>query len=319
LAGLLLLLTAVPLAEPARAGDGQDIQWNPLTQEALSRGDTRYFNMAYNAAWADAALRQLGVTPPPAGSSRGDYAAAVIKVLQDRIPDSRQAARMPAPVPSWLIDGYLKFQPATVAKSRWMNDVIAGLSGRQQVNPKVRPDVDIAALYTYWCMYDAEWFNAARKPAYKAWLTAIQLYYPADWQLVNMQDKAELHERLVVPLQTKDEPYREIDNWLNTLKTNNADFAKPLVRRSLVEELLQRGGIALPGPGGKPQPLDQRLFADPAYQGQVPAGLGLSDQDFFVLAALCTEFSSEINTLQPKLAQLAPFAQYFIDAFEREK
>jgi len=313
------LLLVGPLGTTSAHADGEQIKWGPLTKEALGPGDTRYFDMAYNATWADDALRQLGAAPPPKGASRGDYAAVVTRLLKDKIPASKQAARMPAPVPTWLIDGYQKFQPATVAKSRWLNDVIAGMSSQPQVNPKVKPDADIAGLYAYWCMYDAEWFNAARKPSYKAWLTAVQLSYTAEWALLNHQDKADLHARLVAPLQTKDEPYREIDNWIGALKTNNGGFAKPLVRRSLVEELLQRGGLALPGADGKPREVDQRLFTDPAYKGEVPAGLGLSDKDFFVLAALSVEFSGEINQIEAGLPQLDPFAKYFIDAFEREK
>lgn len=302
------------------AGDGSDIQWQPLTKQALGRGDTRYFDMAYNATWAGDALRQLGATPPGAGASRGDYAKAVWQVLQDKVPaTNRTAALAEPPVPGWLLEGYNQFQPATVAKSRWMNDVFAGATNQPQVNPKVQPDADLAALYAYWCMYDAEWFNAARKPGYKAWLTAVQLTYPAAWQRLNREGKAALHARLVGPLQTKDEPYREIDNWATALENNAGDFAKPLVRRSLVEELLQRGGLSLAGADGKPRAIDQRLFADPAYKGAVPGGLGLSDQDFFVLAALSVEFSGELNQLQPDPPQLKPFAQYFIDAFKREK
>jgi hypothetical protein len=320
LALVLGALAALASGAVASTGGNDDLHWGPLTKQTLGPGDVRYFNMSYSDAWAGDALRQLGATPPGPGATRGDYAKAVYQVLQDKVPaTSRSVARAEPPVPDWLVAGYMKYEPATVAKSRWLNDVVAGLNGQAQVNPKVKPDADLAALYAYWCIYDAEWFNAARKPDYKAWLTALQLTYPADWQRLDGESKEQLHSRLAVPLQTKDEPYREIDNWATALKNNHGDFAKPLVRRSLVAELLQRGGVSIPGPDGQPQPVDQRLFQDPAYKGAVPAGLGLSDQDFFVLAALCVEFSGELNTLSPRLQQLKPFAQYFIDAFEREK
>jgi hypothetical protein len=307
-------------AGPVAAHADEIVDWKPITKGSLGPGDSRYFDMQYDGSWANEVLVSLGAASPGTSAPRGEYAQAVTKLLRSRISSmDRSVALAQPPVPGWLIEGYSAFQPRTVAKSRWMNDLLAGMNGQPQANPKVKADRDIAALYAYYCMYDAEWFNASRKASYKAWLTAVQLSYPAQWQRLNREDKTGLHDRLVVPLQTKDEPYREIDNWITALKNNDGGFAKPLVRRSLVEELLQRGGYNPPAADGKAPVVDARLMEDPAYKGAVPSSLGLSDKEFFLLAALATEFAGELNMVEPDMPQLRPFAQYFIDAFEREK
>lgn len=314
----MLLLSLLILAAPPVARADEIVDWNPLTPGALAPGDTRYFDMAYNEAWAREVLAELGGAVAP-GASRGDFARAVNAALTAELGTPRQVALADAPLPSWVLDGYRRFEPRTVARSRWMNDVHARLNGQTPVNAKVQVERDIVALYTYYCMYDAEWFNASRNGAFKAWLTALQLTYPGDWQRLNRESKQQLHDRLVAPLQTKDEAYREIDNWITALKNNEGGFTKPLVRRALVEELLQRGGYNPPGRDGKPKEMDPRLFEDPAYRAGAPAGLGLSDREFFLLAALCVEFSGELHLLGPQSSNLKVFADYFTTAFEQAR
>lgn len=311
---VLLALSPHPVAQAADIVD-----WQPLTKTPLGPGDRRYFDMAYNEGWARDVLAELGANDPGRFPSRGDHARVLRETLAEKLGTTRAVALAQPPAPQWLIDGYDSFQPRSVARSRWMDDVISGAGGRAQVNPKVKAERDIAALFAYYCIYDAEWFNASRSGAFKAWLTALQLSYPADWQRLDRESKDALHRRLVAPLQTPDEPYREIDNWITALKNNDAGFAKPLVRRALVEELLMRGGYSPPGRDGKPKELDPRLFEDPAYKAGAPAGLGLSDREFFLLAALCTEFAGELHMLDPDMPQLKPFADYFISAFERAR
>jgi hypothetical protein len=320
--GLILAAVSLTLGlcgQRAQAAEDH-VEWSPLTKQALDPGDKRYFDLEYKARWADEVLAELGAAAPGETSTRGDYARAALGVLEAKLPSTnRMAAQARPAVPGWLLEGYSRFQPRAVARSRWLSDLIAGMQGQPQVNPLVRADADIAALYAYWCMYDAEWFNASRNAGFKAWLSALQLSYPTAWQRLSREDQAELHSRLVLPLQTKDEAYREIDNWIEALQRNAGGFTKPLVRRALVEELLQRGGYNPPDENGRVRPIDPRLFEDPAYKAGAPSGLGMTDREFFLLAALSVEFSGELNLLQPDLPQLRPFADYFVAAFQREQ
>jgi hypothetical protein len=200
LLGLLVSILTAGTVTSARASDIAD--WSPFTQQKLSPGDSRYFDMAYSESWAAEVLEELGGGMVTTKATRGEYAMRLRELLAEQLGVTRSVALARPPVPQWLMDGYLVFQPRTVAGSRWMDDVNAWQGQLKQSNPKVRPDAEIAALFSYYSMFDAEWFNASRNGAYKAWLTALQLSYPADWQRLNRESKAELEQRLVAPLRT---------------------------------------------------------------------------------------------------------------------
>jgi hypothetical protein len=268
----------------------------------------QYNKHSYAFAWD--ALAELSGKAPAPDASRADLAALTLSYL-DSLPKygQRETASVKPPMPDWFLSGYSRFQPATVAKSRYINGVLDG---------SLPQETDLAALYTFWCLYDAEWFNVSRKPDYKAWLSAVALSFPPAW--IDLRERGEsdsaLHQRLTVPLQTKDEPMREIDNWINAFtKLNNnrgnpdgegGAFAKPKVRSGLVAELLNNAGMSA----------DQRLSEQNAYRLDPPGGSGLSDREFFLAAALSVEFFQEIYEQNPRTKQPLWFRDYFVSAFE---
>lgn len=263
----------------------------------------------HDVSFAWDALEQLSGRRPGAGATRAQLAAATLAVL-DSLPKygQKSVARVEPPIPDWFLKGYRTFSPATVAKSRYLNAVLSG---------SLEANADTGALFAFWCAYDAEWFNAARNPAYKAWLSAVALSFPPRWLALREggEGEAALKARLQTPLQTKDEPYREIGNWINAFTKLNDDrenpsgeggaFIKPKVRSALVGELVQRGGLAY----------DARLTENPAYSEAAPQVPGLSDKQGFLLAALCTEFYQEIYEQAPGTKQPLWLRDYFLSCF----
>ena len=290
----LLMLIVLGLCLLANAAGAEDrVSWDP---DNRPQGQ-RYFDTKHDESFAYQALDELSGKRPQPGRSRQELAQAVITEL-DKLPryGQKETANIKPPIPQWFLSGYSRFQPTTIAKSRYLNGVINGT---------LEPSADLGTLYAFWCVYDAEWFNVSRNADYKAWLSALMLTYPPQWMALRGESEASLHSRLVAPLQTKDEPYREIDNWINAFAKHNDAFAKPKVRSALVDELLANGGLDA----------DVRMFEDKAYSGPTPGSLSLSKRQFFLLAALTMEYYQEIYELQPASKQPLHFRDYFLGVF----
>jgi hypothetical protein len=294
----LLIMTVLALPVMAAAAWADDIvPWSP-NQRAEGRA---YFDQEHDEDFAYQALAELSGKQLPSGSTRQAFAKAVLTEL-DKLPryGQKETANIKPQIPQWFLDGYRRFEPTTVARSRYLNGVLAGT---------LPADADRAGLYAFWCVYDAEWFTLSRKADYKAWLSAVMLSYPPQWFELRSESAANLHARLVSSIQTKDEPFREIDNWINAFTKHSDAFAKPKVRDALVDELLAKGGLEA----------DTRMFEDKAYSGPKPSSLGLSQQQFFLLAALVVEYYQEIYELTPATKQPLYFRDYFLGVFHSVK
>ncbi|MCH7471604.1 hypothetical protein IIA79_01440 [bacterium] len=258
------------------------------------------FDMEHSEEYVLDAIEELTGSRPPENVNREDLALATLELLNDLPPyGQKQTQEIRPAIPRWFLTGYTRLQPRFVAHSRYLDAVIEG---------SLLPSSDIGALYAFWCMYDAEWFALSRNAGYKAWLSAVMLSYPPHWQRLHTEPEWTLHDRLVAPLQTPDEPYREIDNWINNFSKSNGAFVKPKVRDALVKELLAQAGMET----------DERFYDDEAYGGPTPRGLGLADREFFLLAALCLEYFQEIYELEPDGKQALHFRDYFLGVFHQQ-
>lgn len=286
----MLLLTLI-----AGLASAQDIvPWNGPAH--VNPGDTAYFDQQHDESYAYDALELLSGTRLPDGSTREDFASEVLKALDALRPyGQKSTANIRPEIPNWLTDGYSLLQPAVVAKSRYLNGVLGGT---------LAPDADLGALYAFYCVYDAEWFSVSRNAAYRTWLSALLTTYPPEWQRLRPQSEWDMHGRLVTPLQTKDEPYREIDNWIGVFVKEPKAFAKPKVRDALIEELIWRGGMDA----------DKRFIAAKAYDGATPE-LGLTPKQFYLLAGLSLEYAQEIYALDPANQQILHVRDYFLERF----
>ncbi len=289
---LTLTLLALPLlASVAWADD--IVRWSPHNRTA----GRAYFDQEHDEGFAYQALAELSGTKLPQGSTRRDFAQAVQAEL-DQLPryGQKETANIKPPIPAWFLDGYRRFEPTTVAHSRYLDGVLSGT---------LPADPDRAGLYAFWCVYDAEWFALSRQADYKAWLSAVLLSYPPQWFELRSESATNLHARLVTTIQTKDEQFREIDNWINAFTKLDDAFAKPKVRDALVDELLAQGGLEA----------DTRMFEDQAYSGPTPGSLGLSQRQFFLLSALVMEYYQELYELSPGTKQPLYFRDYFLGVF----
>ncbi|GEM_PF-2354573 len=289
---LLGALATLSLILTATAALAQAFEWEgPLSRGVAGRS---YFDQEHHEEYVREALHELTGTMPRPDATREELAAIVLGVL-DTLPvyGERQVAMVPPPIPEWFLDGYQTLEPTSVSHSRYLDGVLAG---------EMAPSADIGALYSFWCVYDAEWFSLSRHADHKAWLSAVLLHFPPQWNALKGESETGLHNRLVWPLQTPDEPFREIDNWINNFTKYEGAFAKPKVRDALVQELITQGGLEG----------DVRYFDDSAYDGPAPGHLGLSERQFYLLAALSLEYFAEIYEQDPDAGQLGHFRDYFV-------
>lgn len=275
-AAWLLLATYVATAETPAV---------PIKERPKVAAERMYFDMEHKYAYAWDALEQLTGRRPTASASRSDLAAATLEVLRGlpRYGEKETAQVRPA-IPAWFTDGYRAFQPTMVAKSRYFNALDAG---------QYQPGADYATLYSYYCMYDAEWFALAMHPDYKAWLGAVLLTYPPAWDALSGENAEALHAQLVAPLQTPDEQYREIDNWIKRFTDEGTPMIKPKAQDALVGELLHNAGMQV----------DERFLMDTGWNAAPPVTTGLDAKKWALLSALCLEFAPELYRLDPDSKQ----------------
>lgn len=288
-------LIAIILVFTASAANAQPFEWEgPLSPGYAGKP---YFDQEHHDEYVLPAIAELTGTMPSADATRAEL-AQVVGGLLDELPEygQKEVAMIKPPLSDWFLNGYLSLNPTCVSHSRFLDSVAAH---------ELAANSEIGALYAFWCVYDAEWFSLSRHADYKAWLSAVLLDFPPQWQALRGESAASLHDRLVIPLQTPDEPYREIDNWINNFTSNSEAFAKPKVRDALVQELVGQAGMEA----------DTRFVMDPAYGGPAPAGLGLSVREFYLLAALSLEFFQELYEQDSQNKQLLHFRDYFIDAY----
>jgi len=271
-------------------------------QHSGTGGTPRFFDQQHNDSWAADALQEVSGTAPPAGATAAQMAELVYAELA-KLPTygEKSVAMMPPAAPDWYMEGYGRYNGATVARSRYFDGVVKGT---------LEPNADIAALYAYWCLYDAEWFSLSRQPGFKAWLSAVALTYAPQWLRLRGESADQLHTRLVAPLQTPDEPWREIDNWISRFSAPSGSgqlgaFIKPKVRDALVEELIAAAGMDA----------DQRFYEKRAYTAPAPERVGLPDRKFFLLGALTVEYFQELYAAHPDTKQPLFFRDYFVDSF----
>jgi hypothetical protein len=327
---LTLALWVLTCGTLAFAAEGDEtLRETIIFKRTDSDAPRKYFDQDYDPDWAFDALAELGQRPA-ARASRTQLAAEVSKLL-DAMPAYGQkqtaaggntmtewtasvfgdqagkgASRVRGAIPDWFLDGYSRYRGGTLARSRYLDYVLDGTE---------TADADLAALYSNWSAYDAEWFSASRKPGFKAWLSAVILSDAPRWTELRQEGGVRLHDRLVTPRQTKDEPWREIDNWINNLTQPTADagpssaFLKPKVREALVQELLAAAG----------QESDDRFYAERAYklEPQVPY-LAKNEREFFLLAALTLEYFQELYAANPGTQQPLHFRDYFVENFTQQ-
>jgi hypothetical protein len=283
-----MLLAAIPSALFAQADD-----WENLPPIEGYSG----FDQEHHEEYVTDAIKELTGKAPRPDATRAELAAIVLGLL-DELPayGEKQVAMVAPPIPGWVLDGYSQLNPTCVSHSRYLDGVLGGTQAAEE---------DLGALYGFWCVYDAEWFSLSRHADYKAWLSAVMLHYPPAWMALSGEMEQSLHTRLVAPRQTPDEPFRELDNWINNFVSHRVAFAKPKVRDALVQELTAHGGLEG----------DTRFFEDTAYAGPTPTDLGLSGRHFYLLAALSLEFFQEIYAAAPATKQLNHFRDYFISTF----
>ena len=227
----VLLLPATASAEGIHEHIGDTIAGTDLA------AGQHYFDQEHDSAWVAVALASLLGDEVRMDLSNGE-AMDLIKAELGELPDVlvMQDRMAEMPIPRWFTRGYSAKQPTKLARSRYLNGVI---DGSLQMEP------DIAALYAFWSCYDAERFVLSGDPGMRAWLGAAMLTYGDDWQRLNAESADQLHARLVQPLQTRDEQYREIDNWIKAFKSSDGVFLKPKVPRC------SGAGISPPGRDGK--------------------------------------------------------------------
>jgi hypothetical protein len=271
-----VLIVAASAAEPPAI---------PIKVQPKVKGQRMYFDMEHKYAYAWDALEQLTGRRPAASASRSDLAAATLEALRS-LPNygEKEVAQVRPAVPRWFTDGYSAFQPTMVAKSRYFNALGQGT---------FQPRADYATLFSYYSVYDAEWFALAMHPDYKAWLGAVLLTYPPAWDALSGESAEALHAQLVAPLQTPDEPYREIDNWIKRF-TDDGSLIKPKVQDALVAEPLHKAGMQV----------DDRFLMTTGWNAAPPAGAGLDAKKWALLTALGLEFAPEIYRLDPESKQL---------------
>ncbi len=275
---LLLLITACALTAAAAAADPPAI---PIKVQPKVAAERMYFDMSHSYDYAWDALEQLTGHRPAPDATRADLAAATLDALSG-LPQYglKQAAQVQPVIPRWFTDGYNAFQPTMVAKSRYFNALAAG---------QLEPRADYATLFSYYSVYDAEWFAVAMHPDYKAWLGAVLLTYPPAWDALSGESAQRLHDQLVVPLQTPDEPYREIDNWIKRFTDVGTPMIKPKVQDALVGELLHNAGMQV----------DERFLDAQGWDAAPPPAAGLRAMDWALLSALCLEFAPELYRQDP--------------------
>ncbi|MDQ3022830.1 MAG: hypothetical protein M3R04_00370 [bacterium] len=295
----ITLIAGLLLAMPAYAAEQVSSTTTIVKQQGKGK---HFFNQKHNDAWAWDALKEVSGSPPPEGATT-EQMAALVQAQLDKLPTygEKATALVQPAAPDWLMEGYSRYNGATVQRNHYFKDVADG---------SIDPHRDIVALYGYWSLYDAEWFSLSRTPGFKAWLSAVALSYSPDWLRLQGEGRAALHSRLVTPIQTKDEPWREIDNWINnfTLPLSSGGlgaFIKPKVRDALVQELLAGAGVEA----------DARMYEQRAYTGAVPERTGLSERQFFLLGALTLEYFQEIYAANPQTKQPLFFRDYFVESF----
>ena len=292
----LALLMALLACLPALADDV--VPWDgPGPERTPGPGETIITFNKYDDSFAWDALEALSGERPAEDSSRSQMGALTLELLNTlETYGQRETAELRPPIPQWFLDGYNSFHPANLQRSRYLTGVEAGT---------YPPHADIAALYAHWCAYDAEWFGVVRNPDYKAWLSAVLLTYAPTWPKLKGEATADLHDRLVTPLQTRDEPLRELDNWIENFSDSEEAFVKPLVLSALSGELVERGGLNADG----------RFVDGSAYDAPAPSHLGLSDEHFALLGALTITYFREIYELEPTTKQPLYFRDYFLERF----
>ncbi|MCC7477508.1 hypothetical protein IT575_03530 [bacterium] len=294
---ILTLATVCLLLAPRAASAAEIVEWTPGKHSEKDK-ERAWFDNEHEDDFIWIALEELSGKRPAADASRSELAKATLALLNE-LPKygERETKMLRPPVPFFVTEGYLSLGKATLPASRYMKYYTAG------EHPEFFTDAtalsDTAALYCYFSMYDAEWFGITRIPAYKAWLSCVALSYPPHWQKFKGMGQSALHERLVTPFQTKDEPWREIDNWITAYTRPELDgepqvFVKPLVRNALVAELLDNAGLDF----------DPRYLKERAYSNSAPSLPGYDSRRASLLAALTLELSQEIyeqdgNTKQP--------------------
>jgi len=300
---LVTALAACIAAGTAAHADEHNIIIKQHTREV--KPGQIYFDQRHNDSWADDALQEVSGSAAPKGATPSQMAELVYAEL-GKLPTfgEKSVARL-EPIPAWFLEGYQRYKGNSVQPSRYFNGVGDGT---------LEPNSDIAALYAYWSLYDAEWFSLSRQPGFKAWLSAVALTYPPQWIGLQRESRDQLHERLVAPLQTADEPYREIDNWIKSFKSQDnvgghgelGAFIKPKVRDALVQELLASAGMQT----------DARFYEQRAYKSAAPNRTGLDDKQFFLLGALTLEYFQEIYAAHPDTKQPLYFREFFVDSFK---
>ncbi len=310
---LLLALLGAWLGLGAVSARAEEIvQWSPK-QHSEKEKEAAWFDNEHEDDFIWIALEELSGQRPAANASRSDLAAATLSLLND-LPKygERQTAALRPPVPTWVTDGFARLGKATLPASRYMKYYTEGSHPEFFTDPTALSDT--AALYTFFCMYDAEWFSVTRIPAYKAWLSTVALSYPTQWQKFKGLGQSGLHSRLVTPFQTKDEPWREIDNWITAYTRPELDgepqvFVKPLVRNALVAELLDNAGLDY----------DHRYLKDLAYESSAPSLPGYDSRKATLLAALTLELSQEIYEAEPNTAQPLWLRDWFLERYNAVK
>jgi hypothetical protein len=297
----LSLLVLLANSAAAQEQEQKDNETTTTTTTTVTSGGVIVRHNEHSDDYAWDAIEELSGVRPAADASRSELATDVLGLLNDRLPQYGQKStpQVRSAIPEWFIDGYTALQPASVARSRYLNGVIDGTYAA---------DDDIAALYAIYSVYDAEWFSLSRHADHKAWLSAVMLTYPPQWQRLTPLTREQLHDTYVAPIQTKNESFLEIDNWIKKATAGEGAFSKPTVRSALVMELLERAGAES----------DDRFFEDAAYTGPAPAKLNLSDREFFLTAALTLEFFQEIYELDPQSKQPLHLRDYFVGVFYSE-
>lgn len=296
----MIMITTATLLVLTMSAAAQTVYWERSEISENKTGQRTYFDQEHHEEYVRSALEELTGKPPRPDATCSELAQITLDLLDGlRTYGERQVAMVTPEIPEWFMEGYLEFKPATVSASRYLDAVSMGEAGENG---------DLGALYAFWCAYDAEWFSVSRNAGYKAWLSAVLLNWPPHWSALRDETEQQLHERLVAPRQTADEPYREMDNWIKCFCSNDTAFIKPKVRDALVEELLAAAGMEG----------DERFFSDTAYDGPVPADLGLSEREYLLLAALCLEFSRELYELEPMTKQPLHFRDFFISTMRRD-
>ncbi|MCB1186640.1 hypothetical protein KDL29_05670 [bacterium] len=290
----MLLAVSIMLPAAASAEGIYDHISGTIAGSDLAPGQP-YFDQKHDASWVAPALERLSGQAIGDSVSNGE-AIGMIQAQLSALPEVAVMSNMMAelPIPQWYLDGYRDNQPTRLAKSRYMNGVIDG---------SLKMEPDIAALYGFWCCYDAEWFVLSSDPELRAWLGAVMLTYADDWKRLDSESADELHNRLVKPLQTKDEPYREIDNWIHAFKSTDGVFLKPKVRDVLVQEFIHQAGMQS----------DERYFSKQGWDSfELPGAVGISKSDFMLMTALVLEFAPQLAADPATPEQIGWFREFLI-------